>query len=72
MQTAARTHDIAMRATATVAVMALTTVTLMAWVMATQPSIIVSVMSGDDARAIAFVVFDVLHKALSAFLQNLL
>jgi hypothetical protein len=43
----------------------------MAWVVTSEPHLIVMAVSGDDARAVVLVLFDVIYEAFSTFIQYL-
>ena len=71
MQSGTTTHNIAMSAAGLLVLMAATTAAMMAWVLTSEPSMIVTVVSGNDAKAIVLVVFEVLCEAFSTLIQYL-
>jgi hypothetical protein len=64
-------HTIITRVIGLLIPMTAVTAALMAWVVTREPHMIVTAVSADDARAIVFVVFDVVFQAFSTFIQYL-
>jgi hypothetical protein len=71
MQTELRNHNVAAIVAGLLLLLATATAALMAWVVTRAPHLIVMAVSGDDARAIVLVLFDVVYEAFSTFIRYL-